>query len=201
MVKIINKIKEAIRDYIVKKEGGPAFSNTIRKHYKDKYNIIVGYGTYGGCFNVTNIPSGVTFGNYCSIAQNVKIFRANHPQEHFTLHPLFYNPVMGYVKKDMLHRPKIMIGHDVWIGDQTIILPKVMKIGNGAIIGAGSIVTKDVPAYAIVAGNPAKVIGKRFTPEIIKKIEDTQWWNWDKNELVQNKEMLEKLVNEKGFVA
>jgi acetyltransferase-like isoleucine patch superfamily enzyme len=65
---------------------------------------------------------------------------------------------MGYVKRDMLDRPKLYIGHDVWIGANVIILPGCYKIGNGAIIGAGSIVTKDVPPYAIVAGNPSRLI-------------------------------------------
>lgn len=195
MVKIINKIKTLLRNNIIKKEGGNAFSETIRMYYRDNYNITIGYGTYGGCFNTVNIPEGTSFGNYCSIAQNVKIFRANHPKEYFTLHPLFYNPVMGYVKKDMLHRPNIEIGHDVWIGDWSIILPRVSKIGNGAIIGAGSVVTKDVPPYSIVAGNPAKIIGKRFPDEIINKLEDTQWWNLNKDELIKNKTFLEKLVN------
>jgi virginiamycin A acetyltransferase len=194
--RIINNIKTLLRNYSIKKEGGLAFSETIRKYYKDNYNIIIGYGTYGGCFNTVNIPEGTSFGNYCSIAQNVKIFRANHPKEYFTLHPLFYNPLMGYVKKDMLHRPKIEIGHDVWIGDWVIILPKVSKIGNGAIIGAGSVVTKDVPAYSIVSGNPAKIIGMRFQNEIINKMENSQWWNWNKDELIHNKSFLENLVNE-----
>lgn len=181
----------------VKKEGGQAFSTTLRKFYSNKYGIYIGYGSYGGCFNNSNIPSGVSFGNYCSIAQNIKIFRANHPKSYFTLHPLFYNPIMGYVKKDMLKRPELIIGNDVWIGEWVIILPRVKRIGNGVITGAGSIVTKDIAPYSIVAGNPAKIIGKRFSESVIQKLERTQWWNWDKETLIKNKVHLENLVNER----
>lgn len=198
MKRILTKIKDYLRNKKIQKEGGQYFSKTIRKYFLEKKDIKVGYGSYGGCFNLkNNIPSNVEFGNYCSIANNIRVFRANHPKTYFTLHPLFYNPVMGYVKKDKLNRPKLKIGHDVWIGEWVIILPKVMKIGNGAIIGAGSIVTKDITAYAIVAGNPAKVIGQRFSNEIINKLEKTQWWNWDKNTLIKNKSILENIVNEK----
>jgi len=159
-----------------------------------KYDIKIGYGTYGGCFTVGNIERGTAFGNYCSIAPGVKIFRANHPLNKFTTHPLFYNPVMGYVKKYMLEKPKLTVGNDVWIGANVIITPSVMVIGNGSIIGAGSVVTRDVPAYAVVAGNPAKIIKKRFPEEVIEKLESTQWWSWDQETLTKNKMILEKII-------
>lgn len=194
-MKIIKSIQKRIFNHTVKKEGGQPFSKKIREFFKANYNIQIGYGSYGGCFNHKNIPSGTNFGNYCSVAEGVKIFRANHPSNYFTLHPLFYNPVMGYVKKDLLERPSLNIGHDVWIGSSTIILPSVNYIGNGAIIGAGSIVTKDVPSYSVVAGNPAKLIKSRFTPDVIEKLEKSEWWNLSKEDLIRNKIELEKLVN------
>lgn len=198
MINITDKILNYFRNKRIKKEGGNAFSKTLREYMYKKKNIKVGYGTYGGCFNAkNNIPSGVEFGNYCSISTNIRIFRANHPKSYFTLHPLFYNPIMGYVERDKLIRTKLTIGHDVWIGEWVIILSGVNEIGNGAIIGAGSIVTKDVPAYTIVAGNPAKIIGKRFSDNTIKKLEETQWWNWDRDTLIINKSFLEDIVNEK----
>lgn len=75
-----------------------------------------------------------------------------------------------------------------------VILPGCSNIGNGAVIGAGSIVTKDVPAYSIVVGNPAKVIRMRFKEEIIEKLEVTQWWLWDKETLIKNIDKLERIV-------
>lgn len=193
---LIDKIKQRLLFSKMKKEGGQAFSYSIRKYYAETHNIKIGYGTYGGCFHPT-IPSGTIFGNYCSVAQGIKIFRANHPLFYFTTHPLFYNPRMGYVKRDMLERPQLIVGHDVWIGANAIILPGCTRIGNGAIIGAGSIVSKDVLPYAIVVGNPAKIIKMRFSEEIIEKLETIQWWNWDKEELIKNKEFLENIVNGK----
>jgi len=193
---IINKIKRYFFNKRVLKEGGQAFSSTIRAKFLKDYNISIGYGTYGGCFNRKNIPNNVTFGNYCSVAQNIRIFRANHPKSYFTLHPLFYNPEMGYVEKDQLDRPDLIIGHDVWIGEWAVILPNVKKIGNGAIIGAGSIVTKDVSPYTIIGGNPARVIGNRFSPKIIIELEKTQWWEWNSQTLIKNKTILEGIINE-----
>lgn len=89
---------------------------------------------------------------------------------------------------------KINIGNDVWIGQNVVVLPTCIFIGNGAVIGAGSIVTKDVPAYSIVVGNPAKVIRMRFKEEIIEKLEVTQWWLWDKETLIKNIDKLERIV-------
>lgn len=76
---------------------------------------------------------------------------------------------------DVLSKGAIEIGHDVWIGTNAIILSGV-TIGTGAIVGAGSLVAKDVPPYAIVAGNPAKVLRFRFSDELIAKLLQSQWW-------------------------
>ena len=120
---------------------------------------------------------------YRSIASGVRIFRANHPSGRFTTHPILYNPAMGYVAKDMLERPPLEIGHDVWIGANAIILPGVSRIGNGAVIGAGSVVTKDVGPYEIVAGNPARAIRMRFDERQIAALESSRWWELDRHEL------------------
>lgn len=202
--KILSKVKDIISkvyekltlDRIVKKEGGQMYSHTLRDIYKKKHNIIIGYGSYGGCFSNENVPSGVSFGNYCSISKNIRIFRANHPKNTFTSHPLLYNPVAGYVKTDLLYRPKLDFGHDVWVGEWAVILPSVNSIGNGAIIGAGSIVTKNVEPYSIVAGNPARKIGMRFMPDVIAKLEETKWWEMNKNELKDNIDYLNKITSQ-----
>lgn len=175
-------------------DGGWAFSKKIRKLYQKVHGIQIGYGTYGGCFDTTNIPANVAFGNYCSVASCVRIFRANHPVNRFTTHPILYNPVMRYVKRDMLKRPSLSIGHDVWIGANAIILPSVSLIGNGAIIGAGSVVTKNVGAYEIVVGNPARIIRKRFNERQIIELEKSQWWNLEKEELVDKIDELDSLL-------
>jgi acetyltransferase-like isoleucine patch superfamily enzyme len=192
---LIDKVCKCYLFFKVKREGGYAFSQSIRKFYINRYGIHIGYGSYGGIFDNNNIPAGVYVGNYCSIAQGVKIFRTNHPINYFTMHPLFYNPALGYVNEDILERPELHIGNDVWIGASSIILPTVKNIGNGAIIGAGSIVTKDVLPYSIIAGNPAKLISMRFSDDIIKKLEESKWWTLDKETLINNKEKYANMIN------
>ena len=177
-----NRLKTLIINLLKRRDGG-AKSELLREIYSRDFGIKIGYGSYGGCFDYKNIPSGVSFGNYCSIADGVKIFRANHPLTFFTSHPLFYNPIMGYVNSDRLTRLPLSIGHDVWIGANAIILPTCHKIGNGAVIGAASIVTKDVPPYSIVAGNPAKQIKFRFNTNQIKYLENIKWWEKSMPEL------------------
>lgn len=171
---------------VTRLEKGEMYSGTLRAIFKKQYGVTVGYGSYGGCFNPRNIQPGVEFGNYCSISSNIRIYRANHPKDRFTTHPLLYNPIAGLVDRDMLDRAPLSIGNDVWIGEWSIILPGVKNIGDGAIIGAGSIVTKDVQPYTIVAGNPAKQISKRFNNSSIEKnLSGTKWWEMSKHDLIK----------------
>ena len=79
----------------------------------------------------------------------------------------------------------IVIGNDVWIGAGTIVLPEV-KIGDGAIIGAGAVVTHDVPAYAVVAGVPARILRYQFTQSQIAQLAKIAWWNWDDHKIAAN---------------
>lgn len=185
------RLKRLVERRIASLEGGFAYSKTIRDIYKNDYGLSIGYGTYGCCWNKESFRwQNITIGNYCSFASNVDIFRANHPLEVFTTHPISYNPVMGGVKKYSLNKAQLVIGHDVWIGQNVIIVASCKRVGNGAVIGAGAIVTKDVPPYAVVAGNPAKVIKYRFDAETIDKIEKSKWWLYDKNELVRQWSLL-----------
>ena len=87
----------------------------------------------------------------------------------------------------------VKIGHDVWIGAGAIIGNRI-EIGNGAVIGGGAVVTKSVPSYAIVAGVPAKIIGYRFSNEIIKKLEASEWYFKSPNEVEELKDELQQLV-------
>lgn len=193
------KIRNLILRILLKKEGGYAYSPTIRKIYSNYYQVNIGYGTYGGCFVLENMRPNIEIGNYCSFANNVKIFRANHPYNNYTTHPVSYLSSFGdsSLKENELTYQNLFIGNDVWIGSNVIILPSCKKIGNGSIIGAGSIVTKEIEPYSIVAGNPAKVIKMRFDSNIIQKLEESKWWNMKKEELIENKKNLIRIVNGK----
>jgi len=112
-----------------------------------------------------------TIGNYCSIGSGVRIGSGDHD---FTLFSTS-SAITGHVAKDLTSKP-CKIGHDVWIGANAFV-KRGVTIGNGAVVGAHAVVTKDVPDFSIVVGNPAKVIRYRFTEEIRDKISSSGWWN------------------------
>lgn len=179
------KMRSFVLLIVKKMEGGEFYSHTLRKIFKDYHNIDVGLYSYG-CFNAHNIGPLTIIGRYCSIANGVSILHANHPLMYKSLHPFFYNPCFGFVKNEKIVRRSIVIGNDVWIGHNATITPTVNLIGNGAVIGAGAVVTKDVPAFAVVVGNPARIAKYRFDQETIKKINQSQWWLSDIQELLKS---------------
>lgn len=174
------------RPYILKVvkrlEGGEFCSRSLREIFRHYHKIDIGKYSYG-CFEPRNIWPLTTIGRYCSIAEGACILNGNHPLSHKSLHPFFYEPKAGYVSSEKIKRRAISIGNDVWIGRNAIITPSVCTIGDGAVIGAGSVVTKDVPDFAVVAGNPAKILKYRFEPNIRNKIKASQWWLRDIDEL------------------
>jgi virginiamycin A acetyltransferase len=168
---------------VTKLEGGEMRSLTLRKIFTHYHNIEVGLYSYGGCFDPGRITAFTKIGRYCSFAEGVCIFNRNHPVKFKSMHPFFFNTALGYVRKEIVQFRELIIGNDVWIGRNALILPSVKRIGDGAVIGAGAVVTKDVPNYAIVAGNPAKIIRYRFSESVRLKIEESRWWDKDIDEL------------------
>lgn len=134
---------------------------------------------------------GTTFGKFCSVGPNVQCGLGKHPSKEFvSTHPIFFSTrkqaQITFADKDYFsEKGTIHIGNDVWIGANAIILDDV-TIGDGAIIAAGAVVTKDVPPYAIVGGVPAKFIRLRFTEEQVAKLRSVQWWNKDVAWLKEN---------------
>jgi phosphonate metabolism protein (transferase hexapeptide repeat family) len=126
-----------------------------------------------------------TIGKFCSIASFVRINPGNHPsflraaQHHFTYRSSCYG--MGGDDEDFFQWRRdrhVAIGNDVWIGHSASIMAGV-TIGDGAAVGAGSVVTKDVEPYAVVAGVPARTIRMRFPPDLVRRLEAAAWWDWD----------------------
>ncbi len=115
-----------------------------------------------------------SIGRYCSIANNVSIGQGEHDLNKISTNSLFYDN-NSY---EVLTKQPCNIGNDVWIGTDVVILRGV-SIGDGAVIGANSVVTKDVPSFAIVAGSPARLLRYRFDDEKQKKILESSWWNQD----------------------
>ena len=128
-------------------------------------------------------------GKFCSIACGAKfIFNcANHTLKSLSTYtfPLFFEEwdlPKSEVAASWDNKGDIVIGNDVWIGYDAVIMAGV-KIGDGAIIGTRAVVTKDVEPYSIVGGVPAKEIRKRFSPDVIEKLQSLQWWNWSRDKI------------------
>lgn len=125
-----------------------------------------------------------TIGKFCSIANDVSIGLGNHPLDYFSTSPLFYRRKntfnINLIENDLQFEEylPVSIGNDVWIGSRAIILDGI-SIGNGCIIAANSVVTKDVEPYSIIGGVPAKFIKYRFSEKKIDELNNGKWWNMD----------------------
>ena len=172
------------------------------------YNSKIGFASYFGrsCFFISS-----EIGRFCSIGSNVCVIHGSHPINFVSTHPAFYsNNCTGlffdnglifqeYKYSDSSQKYFVSIGNDVWIGNNCLILQGV-SIGDGAIIAAGSVVTKNVEPYSIVGGVPAKIIKYRFEKKYIDKLMKLSWWNkdldWIENNACNFSE-LDKLLEDK----
>lgn len=132
-------------------------------------------------------------GKFCAIAAETRfIMTGDHKLDAISTYPF---PIFGNGWEDAFNiydlpvKGDIVIGNDVWFGYNSLIKNGV-TIGNGAIIAAGAVVVKDVPAYAIVAGNPAKVVKMRFDEATIKRLENIAWWDWDIEKITSNQKLI-----------
>ena len=125
----------------------------------------------------------LVIGKFCALARGVKFIMngANHKLTGFSTYPfgIFGQGWEAAVPApaDLPSRGDTVVGNDVWIGYDALVMPGV-HIGNGAIVAARAVVVKDVPAYAVVGGNPAKILKSRFPPETVAALERIAWWNW-----------------------
>jgi acetyltransferase-like isoleucine patch superfamily enzyme len=160
----------------------------IRSGCKIQNNVSI--GDFSSINENTQIDSNCkSIGKYCSISHGVKIGMGSHPLSHISTSTIFYEPYRGYVDNQLFDEFKdkgyTEIGNDVLIGTNAIILAGV-KVGDGAVIAAGSVVTKNVEPYAIVGGNPAKIIKYRFDKQTIQDLLKIKWWDKDIKELISN---------------
>jgi virginiamycin A acetyltransferase len=181
--RVPNFFKRSIRTILYFTEGQQFYSCSLRKIFKENYGVEIGMYTHGSCFEVYGMDRNTAIGRYSSIAAGVRGLTHNHPLKLPSTHGFFFNDTLGIVKNYGVRHSRLNIGNDVWIGHNAIILPSVTEIGDGAVIGAGSVLNKNVPPYAIMFGNPAKFIGYRFPPETIEKLLASKWWEKPINEI------------------
>lgn len=156
-------------------EGGEMCSATLRHLMQQCHDMDIGAHSYG-CFDPVRFPRGTRVGRYVSVGPGVEVYRRNHPLDRLSLHPYFYNPRCGAAATADVATAALEIGADAWLGARALILPGCRRIGRGAVVAAGAVVTRDVPDYALVAGNPARVLRYRFTEEAIDAAECSRWW-------------------------
>jgi virginiamycin A acetyltransferase len=171
-------------------------------------NIIIGDYTYyddpedsenferNVLYHFPFIGDKLIIGKFCALARGVKFIMngANHQMSGFSTYPfqIFGNGWERVMPQpgDLPFKGDTVVGNDVWIGYEAVILPGV-TIGDGAIVAAASVVTKDVPPYTVVGGNPAKPLRQRFSEETIVHLLEIAWWDWDIEKITRN---LEKIV-------
>lgn len=135
-------------------------------------------------------------GKFCALATGTRFFMsgANHPLGIFSGYP--FDEFGGAWAEGFdtgslqpLARGDLVVGNDVWIGNGAAMLPGV-KIGNGSVIAARAVISRDVPAYAVVAGNPGRIIRHRFDPATVKALEEIAWWDWPVERITRNLEAI-----------
>lgn len=149
-------------------------------------------------YSYSGLPDGLTVGRYGSISAGLRFIDSSHPLDLVTTSAMTFRPRNNLFKEfvtDALlehassysttDKPYPRIGHDVWIGSNVTISMGI-EIGTGAVLASNSTVTKDVPPYAIVGGNPAKIIKYRFDEATIERLLNSQWWNYDPRQVFES---------------
>ena len=149
-------------------------------------------GRYSYCCSDCQIVDAV-IGGFCSISDHVYVGGFEHPSDRISTSPVFMDvrhsgPSKRFARFAAPVSKRTVIGNDVWIG-HGVTVKKGVSIGDGAVIGSNAMVTKDVPPYAVVVGNPARIVSYRFPEEIIARLEEIQWWNLPDEKIAEAAEL------------
>ena len=167
-------VRAFVRRWVLRSEGGAVYSLTIRQLLRQFHGLDIGLYTIGPCESpLGNLAPGTSVGRYSSIYYTVRSLAHDGPAPGRPAHGLFCESALGSKPADPV---RLVIGHDVFVGHNAILLASVDEIGNGAFISAGSVVTRPVPPYAVVMGTPARVVRYRFPEDKIRELIDSQWW-------------------------
>lgn len=188
-------------------DGGYMLSRVWRRIFREIEGVELGVMSRGAGLKPGTLPKGTKVGNFSCLGKGLLVLRRNHTFHRISQHPVFFNRILGLVAEDTIahvHQNRLRIGSDVWFGLNVTICPGCSNIGDGAIIGVGAVVTKDVPPFAIVAGNPARVIRKRFEPAIEQLVAASEWWLQPPSRIIEHSDLFMKDVDEttiKAFAA
>jgi len=172
-------VRRLILNRVIGIEGGEYFSRTARRIFRDYHGVEIGMYSHGGCFQPGQFALHTKIGRYCSVARDALAFNRDHPVGFKSTHAFFFNSQLGFCSEDKVNRMPLTIGHDVWIGAGVKILAGVTEIGTGAVVGAQSVVTRNVPPYGVVTGFPARLVRFRFPREVIEHLLASRWWEQD----------------------
>ena len=162
-------------------------------HDAQALNAVVGDRTSVGRYSKLR---DCKIGKFCSISWDVTIGAVSHPMNRISTHAFTYRKQFGISDSDIaLAQKETLIENDVWIGCNAVILSGI-TVGNGAIIGAGAVVTRDVPPYAVVVGVPAKVMRYRFDEAQIRKIYNLKWWDWSDEQIKESLDYFRTEINQ-----
>jgi acetyltransferase-like isoleucine patch superfamily enzyme len=173
----------------------PPFTKDVLAQHVAAGRLVVGPHTYGQpVLRYWGSPRGYVcrIGDYCSIADNVQVFLGGyHRPDWVSMYPFPSFPGWDEArgKQDAFGRGDVTIGSDVWLGSQCVIMSG-KSVGHGAVVAAQAVVSRDVPPYAIVAGNPARVVKYRFDEATIAELLRIAWWDWPPERIGQNMPLL-----------
>jgi len=178
------RLRQALLKMALRLEGRAFLSVTARRIMAEYHDVHIGQYTHGACFVPGAMDAGTRVGRYTSIALTARRMARNHPMRLRSMHAFFFNEKLAAHRKKIVPHSTVTIGNDVWIGHNAILLPGVTTVGDGAVIGAGAVVNRDVPPYALVIGNPGRVVGYRFSKETREGLLESRWWERSYEELL-----------------
>ncbi|OCW56675.1 CatB-related O-acetyltransferase [Hoeflea olei] len=199
-------LDSGLRHPIVLPDGTPHEGTVHLNQVIDHPNITIGaFSYYSGDHTPADYaseiapylypgaPEQLRIGRFCQIAAGCRFITAsaNHAMSGFSTFPfaVFKQELIGAYAKEIGGQRDTVIGNDVWLGFESVVMPGV-SIGNGVIVASRAVVTRDVPDYAVVAGNPARVVRRRFDPDTIRRLLAVAWWDWPVERIERNVEAI-----------
>jgi acetyltransferase-like isoleucine patch superfamily enzyme len=180
----------------VKLEGDESTTRTLRRIWDEYYDVQVGDYTIGG-FDLFRFRPGTSIGRYCSISRTARTETGNHPMNTLSTNAFFFNPAKNFTSAEFVPRVRLRIGNDVFLGHNVHVIAPTQEIGDGAVLGSGSIVMGNVPPFAVMMGYPAHVVRYRFSKDAIEEILKNPWWEKDLDELAAVKDEFTRPVEGK----